>query len=195
MELKKRKYKNKEVIELVEEIKTEYEEKLTALQEKADALSGENKRIKAELESYKNSDKLISTVLKSAEEKAEEIAETAKLKYDLEIERLKNFIKKWNAYFDYLAEKYPYYSVTEQTKKIVGEIHNILGEEISSQDKIERLDKLLGEEVAITKFNPKKKIEKYIEESESGLNMEEILNPGQLDLGDLCKELGLMDEE
>ena len=43
-------------------------------------------------------------------------------------------------------------------------------------------------------FNPKKKIEEYVSSETNGFNLEEVLNPGELDLGDLCKELGLTEE-
>ena len=43
-------------------------------------------------------------------------------------------------------------------------------------------------------FNPKAKIRKYIE-NETKFNMDDVLNPKEnLDLEELCKELGLMDE-
>ena len=42
-------------------------------------------------------------------------------------------------------------------------------------------------------FNPKAKIDAYMK-SESGFDMEEVLNPkGELNLEDLCRDLGLMD--
>ena len=45
-------------------------------------------------------------------------------------------------------------------------------------------------------FAPKEKIQDYIAStSDSGFNLDEVLNPGELELEDLCKELGLMEEE
>ena len=46
-------------------------------------------------------------------------------------------------------------------------------------------------------FDPKKRIERYVaEESDTGFNLDDVLNPKQeLDLEKLCRELGLMDEE
>ena len=45
-------------------------------------------------------------------------------------------------------------------------------------------------------FNPKSKIADYIVATDgSGFNMDEVLKPGELKLEDLCKELGLMDDE
>ena len=46
-----------------------------------------------------------------------------------------------------------------------------------------------------TKFQPKNKIRDYIAATENdGFNMDEVLNPGDLQLEDLCKELGLLEE-
>jgi len=49
-------------------------------------------------------------------------------------------------------------------------------------------------------FNPKEKIDKYIEkdiknnEKKDDFNMDDVLNPkGELNLEDLCRQLGLMD--
>ena len=42
-------------------------------------------------------------------------------------------------------------------------------------------------------FNPKEKIDAFIK-AENGFDINEVLNPGELDLEDLCKELGLMDK-
>ena len=45
------------------------------------------------------------------------------------------------------------------------------------------------------KFNPKQKIKDYIvATSDTGFDMDQVLNPGKLELGDLCKELGLIEE-
>ena len=47
------------------------------------------------------------------------------------------------------------------------------------------------------RFNPKKKIDEYIAattESTNGFNLDDVLNPGELQLEDLCKELGLIEE-
>ena len=45
-------------------------------------------------------------------------------------------------------------------------------------------------------FNPKKKIVDYIASTgDNGFNLDEVLNPGELQLEDLCKELGLMQEK
>ena len=52
------------------------------------------------------------------------------------------------------------------------------------------------------RFEPRKKIDEYVEEQtavtedeETGFNLDDVLNPKhELNLEKLCKELGLMDE-
>ena len=44
-------------------------------------------------------------------------------------------------------------------------------------------------------FNPKSKIQDYIAATGDGtFNMNEVLNPGELELEELCKELGLIEK-
>ena len=44
-------------------------------------------------------------------------------------------------------------------------------------------------------FNPKKIMDEYIATTgDNGFNLDEVLNPGELHLEDLCKELGLIEE-
>jgi hypothetical protein len=55
------------------------------------------------------------------------------------------------------------------------------------------LDKALSD-CGAEKVSPKKMISDYISSnSENGFNMDEVLNPGDLELEELCKELGLLD--
>ena len=44
-------------------------------------------------------------------------------------------------------------------------------------------------------FDPKARIDEYIAATgDNGFNLEEVLNPGELQLEDICKELGLIEE-
>ena len=107
------------------------------------------------------------------------------------MERLKKFSKSWNAYFKQLKEKYP---MNKTTKKAVAlkEKVDASSKTKSSKKTIKELEKLINEE---EKFNPKQKIKDYIvATSDTGFDMEKVLNPGKLELGDLCKELGLIEE-
>ena len=59
----------------------------------------------------------------------------------------------------------------------------------SMVEKIEEIYKIIDDGKEI-KFDKKRSL---FDESESGFNMEDVLNPGKLDLMSLCKELGATD--
>lgn len=195
MELDRKKYKAEEVQSLLDELKTEYNGKLAERNEEIFELNGKLKRMRAELESFKNRDSLISSSLQAAEEQAEKIRETERLQYELALARLNDFQLKWESYFEYLFEKYPYYKITEQTLNIAVRLKQVLGSVEAAIEKLGKLDDLIERETAAAQFNPKEKIERYIENDVNGFNLEEVLNPGELQLEDLCRELGLMEDD
>ena len=192
MELDRKKYKAEEVQSLLDELKTEYNGKLAERNEEIFELNGKLKRMRAELESFKNRDSLISS---SLQEQAEKIRETERLQYELALARLNDFQLKWESYFEYLFEKYPYYKITEQTLNIAVRLKQVLGSGEAAIEKLGKLDDLIERETAAAQFNPKEKIERYIENDVNGFNLEEVLNPGELQLEDLCRELGLMEDD
>ena len=187
MELTKTKYKKAEVQAIIDQLKTEYEEKLSERRTAEVALDKVIEKLKNELEVYKNRDALEKTILSSAEKKAEEIRETAERKYAVEIEYLKAFNSKWRKYFRYLAETYPYYKSAEEAVKISKVLAEVLGKKISNKQKIETLNAQV-KDVQKTSLDPL-----AITVSESGFDLNDVLNPGELDLEDLCKELGVME--
>ena len=192
MELDKRKYNRDQVNAIIEEHKQKYENLATDLRSRISELENENKSLLEQVEQYRDRERLIIKALESAEEKAEQIKEQAQLEYVLELQRLKDFIKKWDKYFISLKEKYP----CDATKKAL-EIKKQV-EEASKEDDakecIEILDEMISEQNRA--FNPKTKIKEYISAttSDNGFNINDVLNPGKLELEDLCKELGLIEE-
>lgn len=193
MDIVKKKYNQKEVKELFDVFADEYETKLNSQKERIYFLLEENKKLVEELKSYKQKDELISSALMSAKEKAEEIELLAKSKYDLVIEKLIKFSADWKNYFDFLKEKYPNYATIQKAIKL----KEALDESVTNIDKEQAflaVEEKLASTVKNVVFDPKAKINDYIAAtSESGFNIEEVLNPGKLELEDLCKELGLMD--
>lgn len=197
MELSKRKYKKSEVEELINEAIKKSQEKLDLEKEKVLELNVENKRLLLELDNYKNQDALINSAIKSAQKKADEIVLSAKKVYDLEIESLKSFVLRFDGYFSYIIEKYPHYPAVIEAKKVYDTVANVLDKK-SSKDAVKEIEDSIkkAKNVGKTTFNPKQKIEDYVvATSDNGFNLDEVLNPGELHLEDLCKELGLIDEE
>lgn len=193
MELNKKKYTQDEVRKIISSNQTEYETKLNNQKERISLLLEANRKLEAEVREFKEKDNLISSTLMSAREKAEEIEEAANLKYALVTETLKKFSADWKDYFNFLKEKYPNYATIQKAVRL----KEALDEGLDAQDKEKFIsdmeEKLEGASDKIL-FNPKEKINDYIAAtSDNGFNIDEVLNPGKLDLEDLCKELGLME--
>ena len=120
---------------------------------------------------------------------AAKINEKAQLQYLLTIEKLKNFSNRWAQYFLELKEKYPLYKPVKKALDIKDRLDVFLKN--SPKDATaDNLDEIMDGK---GKFNPKKKIDDYIAATEQGFDMEKVLNPGELKLEDICKELGLID--
>lgn len=166
-----------------------YEELILEQKRKIEELAKENTRLQAEVSGYKDKEQLIYLTLARAEKNALDIKELAQAEYALEIEKLKKFSEKWEGYFKQLEEKYPYYPTTKVALDINERIKAISGED--GKKDIESIDSMLPNE----KFNPKEKIADYIVATQtSGFNMDDVLHPGELELEEICKELGLMGE-
>lgn len=195
MELTKKKYKREEVEQIISDLKREHEERVNELRSEIGVLSEKNVRTQNELALLRDREHLIDSALIDAKRQAEEITNTANLQYLAVIEGLKKFSEKWKAYFKMLSEKYPYYPAVQQAI----EIKTALDKALKGKDYkgcVENLDKMVGKALGKSGLiDPKTKINEYITATEGeGFNIDEVLNPGELHLEDLCRELGLMDE-
>lgn len=183
-------------------IKTENEGAVAAEKDRIFALLEENAELKQQNATLLRRDKLISDALVAAVEKAKEIESVAKRKCDLEIKRLRLFQAKWRQYFARVMEKYPVDQNLQKMQEFTRKVDEILGNESDQTDEAAQAQDVSGAFATLRKetatsstapFNPKEKIDAYMK-SESGFDMEEVLNPkGELNLEDLCRELGLMD--
>lgn len=198
MELDKRKYKKKEVQELLDACKFQNDNLISEYQSRITELELENKRLLADITVYTEKDKLISNTLVNAEKQADAIVAKTQAVYELEVERLRKFAERWKGYFNYLSEKYPLYGQVKDAEEVYVKLRDLLSNE-KGKTVIDGLEKIIDEKSAKVSdrfFNPKSKIEDYIAAtSENGFNLDEVLNPGELKLEDLCKELGLIEEK
>ncbi len=193
MELKKNRFKKEEVELLINKVNLHYNNKLSECYALINELKEENRKLSSEVEKYKNDNEIISSSIIEAKKKSKEVMGLADKKYNLEILELTQFHEKWTGYFNYLFQKYPLYPEIEEMKKLSNEIATILVTHNDSKKKVEKIDRLISNKKV--PFNPKKKIENYVlATSDNGFNLDEVLNPGELKLEDLCKELGLIDE-
>lgn len=193
MELDKRKYKRKQVELMIEAYRAHYEKLIEEKNQKVQELLKENSELQTELNSFKEKERLVYLTLERAEKSAVEIKELAQAEYSLEIERIKRFSQKLDKYFEQLEQRYPYYPTTKKAVAINKKIKSANSE--NAKEELDDIEKMLPNDNEV-EFNPKSKIADYIVATDgSGFNMDEVLKPCELNLEDLCKELGLMDEK
>ena len=129
--------------------------------------------------------------LERAEKTAMELERTSNEQYQLELERLKRFVSRWNSYFKSLKSEYPESSTVRKAINIKDMVEAASATQ-GAKKLISGIDAVIDDEKG-ENFNPKEKIHDYIAATgDNGFNLDEVLNPGKLQLEDLCKELGLM---
>lgn len=195
MKLEKAKYKKDEVQKLLNELQAEKDALINDKDEKILQLKEENAKLLSQVECAERDADIIKNAVIDAEREAQAVRNQIQLEYQLETEKLKLFFLRWNSYFNYLVKTYPNYAVTEKVMRIKKKLVELFGDH-NGKEIINQLDEQVAGEVAVTTapFNPQAKIDAYIK-SESGFDMNQVLYPDQkdLDLSDLCKELGLME--
>lgn len=170
---------------------SKYEERINALRTKTLEIAAEKEKLEQELDRLKSKEELVLTTLERAEKTAKNVNQDINAQYELEVERLKSFASKWNGYFKELKKRYPIYPTTVKAVEI-GEKVNSLGEDFDAKSVIDELDKMIPD----TEVNPKAKIDEYVKnQTTNGFDINEVLYPGALKLEDICKELGLIEEE
>lgn len=193
MELTKKKYTQNEVVEIMKAYKGEYEKKLTEQQETILRLTEEVKSLREQTEEIEKKKEVIVATLIRAEQTAADLKEKSELQYKLEVEKLKKFTARWNGYFEELKEKYPMYAPVKKALEVKGKIDKIFSKD-KPKDVVNRLESAIPKEVGGESVNPKRKVRDYIAATgDNGFNLDEVLNPGELQLEDICKELGLLD--
>lgn len=190
MELKKKKYKRREVEVMMDAYRKYYEKIISEQKEQMRAVVDENNALLNEIEEFKLKEKLIIASIMDAEKFALKLKEQSETEYALELERIKRFSEKWDNYFKDLKEKYPMYPIVKKAVKVSERARK--KPTASAKTEIEEINEMI--EGDKEEFDPKKKISDYIAATgNNGFNMDEVLNPGEIELEDICKELGLID--
>jgi sugar-specific transcriptional regulator TrmB len=195
VELRKGKYKQAEVEELLDACEKEYVDKIMQLRCSINELSEKNADLIAENSLLKENEALISSALQDAQKSLKNKEKSCELQYETCKKSIKVFLEKWREYFNSLLEKYPYYPAIKQAEALRGEVEKVFSAN-NGKTAIDKAKKTLDKaNKTRIDFNPKEKIQDYIAvTSDNGFNLDEVLNPGTLHLEDLCKELGLLDE-
>ena len=165
-----KRYKEKEVKALVARLKEEYEGIVKQQKEAAEELKEENRQLRARLSVLEGQRSEVSAALMRAVAEGERIKQESAAQADSEKKELSLLAEKCRLLSERLTLQYPDKDDVNEFKTFTDALRAHLGEEEES-----------GEED---------------EEEETGFNMDDVLNPKEpLDLGNLCKELGLMEEE
>ena len=196
MNLSKRKYKKIEVETLLDNLSSDFNLIINKQKLEIKNLTDEKTKLTAEIELYKEKEDAINGAMLNAEQNLIDKQKDADRYYSLTVQSLKSFLTRWNSYFNALAEKYPLYSAVNSAIEVKKQLEKILLTETNDKDIVSKVETLLPKETKTTKkFNPQQKINDYIvATSDTEFNLDEVLNPGELVLEDLCKELGLIEE-
>lgn len=158
-------------------------------------LENENSRLKNQIEQYKAERDDVTNALIKAQKKAKEMIGETNEEYFLEIKRLKMFSAKWENFFKgqiltKMGEEYAN-KVGDLVKNVneIIECDVVNGKDVSNKEKVEKIRDL------IDKSKVKQGVYGEYSVSESGLDLNEVINPtGNLDLFELCKELGVTED-
>ena len=164
-----KRYKEKEVKALVARLKEEYEGVVKQHKEAAEELKEENRQLRARLSVLEGQRSEVSAALMRAVAEGERIKQESAAQADSEKKELSLLAEKCRLLSERLTLQYPDKDDVNEFKTFTDALRAHLGEEECGEED---------------------------EEEETGFNMDDVLNPKEpLDLGNLCKELGLMEEE
>lgn len=179
----------------LEKLKSENEYLLRRQRERIDELERENATLKSQIERYKADRDDIAKALMLAQEKSREVISETSEEYFLEINRLRMFSARWENYFKgqiltKMGEDY-----AKKIDGVVKSMNEIIdcdvfeGRGVTAKEKVEKIRDL------IDRSRAKQGIYGEYAVSESGLDLNEIINPSKdLDLFELCKELGVTED-
>lgn len=126
-------------------------------------------------------------IVENAKMRAKIITSSAREQYKTEVDALKLFIDRWTAFVSDTVKSYP----SDKTRKLVA-VSDMIKEILQGDDCATVSNKQKIEEIYKITDGFKIQAPSLYGESENGFNMEDVLNPkGNLDLMELCKELGV----
>lgn len=160
-----KRYREKDIAALVARLKEDYDGVVRRQKEAFEELKEENRQLRARLSLLEGQRSEVSQALMRAVAEGERIKRESKEETDSEKKELKLLAEKCRLLSERLILRYPDEEDVEDFRTFTGALRARLGEEGA-------------------------------EEEEPVFDMDAVLNPKEpLDLGDLCKNLGLMEEE
>lgn len=211
----KKSYSGKDFEKLAEGMKTAYEQRIRQLEDRIERLNVENRNLRAACAEYQANEKKVGKAIIDAEQKGEEIRELYRLNAECELRTLQTFAEKWKRLAAQMSDYMPK-GEGQKYAEFADNLASLLGKESvaffddaqnkksnqAQNNSVANSDNRPVRNSKTGRFEPRKKIDEYVEEQtavtedeETGFNLDDVLNPKhELNLEKLCKELGLMDE-
>ena len=120
-------YDPRQVDEYIKRLTMEFENKSAEQRDRIFELKSRLAELEKEAGARRGRKADISRTLLTAVQKSQEMEEMARKKYDLEIQRLKLFHIKWQAYFDEILARYPLNDELQSIAQFSDEMRGILG--------------------------------------------------------------------
>ena len=135
-DIDKKGYDIEQVENYINTLSLKYEEKLAEQKDRVFTMRNELDVLKNRLEAYQNKDKQISQALYFAVEKAEQIENSARKLYDLEIKRVNILYERWRVLIDQLEQSYGSGSLDPQISKMMDELRSGLDSVMAQNNNI-----------------------------------------------------------
>ena len=134
-------YSTHDVDNFLQKMRREYSEKLRRQNEKMLTMTQEMNDLKYSLEIYKEKEKRVSKALIKAVQKADEITNSSRTVYDLEIKRVQLLYQKWENVLEELRSKFAGILPGDELENVVGDFQYALTVTLNStlNDKGERI--------------------------------------------------------
>lgn len=121
-------YNPEQVDKYINNLTLKYEEKLAEQKDRLVSLKSELDMANASLNEYKDKDKQISRALVMAVEKAEQIEDSSKRIYGLEIKRVRLLYNRWEVLLEEIENRYPNLATTGKTKILLKDFKQSIDE-------------------------------------------------------------------
>ncbi|GHV01166.1 hypothetical protein FACS1894211_10320 [Clostridia bacterium] len=126
-EIARKGYRPEKVDAYIKQLSLEYENRSAEQRDRIFELKARLQQLEKENAALRGHEAEVSRALMSAVQKSSEMEEMARKKYDLEIQRLKLFHLKWQAYFDEILARYPLNDELQSIADFTEEMRGILG--------------------------------------------------------------------
>lgn len=134
-DLDKHGYNTTQVDKYINNLTLKYEEKLAEQKDRLVALKSELDMARASLNEYKDKDQQISRALVMAVEKAEQIENTSKRIYGLEIKRVRLLYNRWEVLLEEIERRYPNLATTGKTKILLKDFKQSIEDVLTQNSK------------------------------------------------------------